>query len=80
MICEMSRKALRAEAERLDAERISRRNIYDYEAEREKLCNPRTGEWDYEGIAFAGGTYGNIGRLDKITHRKTGEVKYIYWA
>lgn len=80
MICEMSRKALRIEAERLGAKRISRMNIHDYEAERGKLCDPRTGEWDYEGIAYAGGTYGNIGRLDKITNRKTGDVEYIYWA
>lgn len=80
MICELSRKQLKIEAERLDAERISDKNIYDYETKRYELCNTRTGEWDYEGIAYAGGTYGNIGRLDKITHRKTGEVKYIFWA
>lgn len=79
MICKLSRKDLKAEAERLDAERISRANIYDYENERGKLCG-RDGEWDYDGIAYSAGTYGNIGRLDRLTNRKTGEERYIYWA
>lgn len=77
MICKITRRELREEAERLDAEKFGR-NIYDYEANRENYCK----EHGYysDGVAFAGGTYGNIGRIDKIVDKDGKKVKYIYWA
>lgn len=77
MICKISRRDLKAEAERLEAEKFGG-NIYQYEAKRGDYCNDNG--YSYEGIAYSGGTYGNIGRIDKITDRDNKLIKYIYWA
>lgn len=78
MICKMSRRDLRAEAIRLNAETISRANIYDYENERGKLCHDNG--WSYHGYAYAEGTYGNIGRIDEICDSEGRTIKFVYWA
>lgn len=77
MICKIARRDLKIEAERLNAERFGN-NIYQYEQKRGEYCQEHG--YCYDGIAYSGGTYGNIGRIDKITDRNNNMVKYIYWA
>lgn len=85
MIVKMSKKALRIEAERLGAEEILGRksNIYNYENARYNECMDNC--WDYEGVAYSAGTYGNTGRIDRIVEYdpKTEtwkHIKYIFYT
>lgn len=85
MIKRMSKKALRLEAERLGAEEIlgKKSNIYNYENARYERCKELGAT--YEGVAYSGGTYGNIGRLDAIVRynpEKDGfdELGYIFYT
>lgn len=66
MIERISKRSLRAEAERLQAEEICGRktNIYNYEATRYEKCKELGAT--YEGVAYSAGIIGNTGRLDKI--------------
>ena len=84
MIC-ISKKALREEAERLHADEILGRksNIYQYENARAELCKELGAT--YQGVAYSGGTYGNIARLDEITkfNAETDEwehIKFIFYT
>ena len=66
---EMSRKDLRAMAERMHAIEIlgRRSNVYQYEAQRQKAIEKIAGKGaTYNGIAYSAGTYGNTGRIDEI--------------
>ena len=79
MICKISKRDLKVEAERLGAERISRlNNIYAYEEARYQECKKL--DATYEGVAYSGGTYGNTGRLDKITGKNGETIKYTFYA
>lgn len=73
---EISKRALREEAKRLNAEEICGRksNIYNYENERYKICAELGATYDL--IAYSAGTYGNTGRLDVI---KTYDAKTETW-
>lgn len=80
-----SKRALREEAQRLNAEEILGRksNIYNYENARGNLCKEL--EATYQGVAYSGGTYGNTGRLDEIVkfNPKTDEwehIKFIFYT
>lgn len=77
MICKITRRELKAEAERLDAEKFGG-NIYQYEAKREEYC--KENGYYSDGIAYSAGTYGNTGRIDKIVDKDNKTIKYIYWA
>ena len=77
MICKITRRELKAEAERLDAELFGK-NIYDYENKRGNYC--KDNGYYSEGIAYSAGVYDNIGRIDKIVDRDGKTIKYIYWA
>lgn len=85
MICKMSKKALRIEAERLGAEEIlgKRSNIYNYENARYNEC--RNNGYTYEGVAYSAGTFGNTGRIDRLVEYdpKTEtwkHIKYIFYT
>lgn len=77
MICKITRRELKAEAERLGAEKFGN-NIYQYEAKRGDYCHDNG--YYSDGIAYSAGTYGNIGRIDKIVDKDNKTIKYIYWA
>lgn len=80
----MSRKALRAEAERLGAVELMKyenhpvKNIYDYENERDRIC--RMFKCCYYGVAYSAGTYGNIGRIDKIVDSDGEIIDYAFYT
>lgn len=81
----ISKKQLRIKAENLGAEEILGRksNIYQYENARYKECMDNC--WDYEGVAYSAGTYGNTGRIDRIVEYdpKTEtwkHIKYIFYT
>lgn len=85
MICKMSKKALRIEAEHLGAEEIlgKRSNIYNYENARYNEC--RNNGYTYEGVAYSAGTFGNTGRIDRLVEYdpKTEtwkHIKYIFYT
>lgn len=80
----MSKKALRAEAERLGAVELMKgedhpvKNIYDYENERDKLCGAF--QYCYYGEAYSAGMYGNTGRIDKLVDTNGEIVDYIFYT
>lgn len=80
MIVKMSKRALREEAERLEAVEIYGRktNIYNYENSRHELCKEYGAT--YEGIAYSGGTYGNTGRIDRIVAPTGATIEYIFYT
>lgn len=85
MIVKMSKKELRLEAERLEAEEIlgKKSNIYKYENARYNEC--RNNGWTYEGVAYSAGALGNTGRIDKLVEYvpKTESwktIKYIFYT
>lgn len=80
MIVKLSKRALREEAERLEAVEIYGRktNIYNYENSRYKLCKERGAT--YEGIAYSAGAYGNTGRIDRIMKPNGATIEYIFYT
>lgn len=77
MICKITKRELKAEAERLNAEQFGK-NIYQYEQKRGDYCKEHG--FYSDGYAYSAGTYGNNGRIDKIIDKDNKTVKYIYWA
>lgn len=80
----MSKKALKAEAERLDAVRLMKgenrpaKTIYDYERERDMLCEKLN--YRYYGVAYSVGTYDNTGRIDKIVDKNGEIVDFVFYT
>ena len=80
MLAEMSKRALRIEAERLGADEILGRksNIYMYEVERYNLCK-KLG-CSYEGWAYSAGACGNTGRIDELKKPNGEHIKFIFYT
>lgn len=86
METKVSKKALCAEALRLNAQKIAS-NIYEYENELSEILQAfyanRNGYITHKIIAYSVGTYGNTGRLDLIEfidfiNNKVEEYYYYY--
>lgn len=80
MIVKLSKRDLKEEAERLDAENILGRksNIYQYENARYEECRKLGAT--YEGIAYSAGVYGNTGRIDRIQKPNGETIKFIFYT